>query len=174
MECAQCHDHPIDPKIKQKDFYEMAAFTDGLKGVRSDVAGMVGRNDDKQPKEVRDLGRMLRYAVYDFSITGGKKDKARIKLPADFKERGGKPGEYIDGGTPRFFGKGLSSRIGSKSTARESFANWVASPDNERFVKVIVNRLWKRTMGTALFEPVDNLNWAPSRRTPSCSTTWQH
>ncbi|MGI9240635.1 MAG: DUF1549 domain-containing protein, partial [Verrucomicrobiales bacterium] len=65
MECAQCHDHPIDAKIKQRDFYEIAAFTDGLRGVREDVGSMVGRNDDDKPREVRDLGRMLRYAVYD-------------------------------------------------------------------------------------------------------------
>ncbi len=26
IECAQCHDHPLEP-ITQKDFYQMAAFT---------------------------------------------------------------------------------------------------------------------------------------------------
>lgn len=158
MECAQCHDHPSDTKIKQRDFYEIAAFTDGLRGVREDVGSKVGRDDEDKPREVRDLGRVLRYAVYDFSIQGGKKDKAMIKLPYDYKGRKGDPNEWIDGGTPSFFGKGISSRISSKTNAREKFANWVASPDNERFVKVIVNRLWKRTMGTGLFEPVDNLN----------------
>ena len=158
MECAQCHDHPNDSKIKQIDFYEMAAFTDGLKSVRSDMAGKVGRNDNDRPREIRDLGRMLRYAVYDFSITGGKKDKATIKLPSDFKSRGGEPGEWIEGGTPRFFGKSLSDRISSKTDARGAFSDWVASPENDRFVKVIANRLWKRVMGTGLFEPVDDLN----------------
>lgn len=158
MECAQCHDHPFDTKIKQRDFYEMAAFTDGLKGVREDVGGRVGRDDEDKPKEVRDLGRMLRYAVYDFSISGGKKKEAMIKLPYDYKGRKGDPNEWIKGDTPSFFGKGLSHRIGSKTNARETFARWVVSPGNERFVKVITNRLWKRTMGTGLFEPVDNLN----------------
>ena len=167
MECAQCHDHPIDPKIKQRDFYEMAAFTNGMHGVRGDVASKVGRDDDDQPKEVRDLGRMLRYAVYDFSITGGK--EAKIKLPYDYKGRKGDPGEMIDGGAPRFFNKSLTKSIRSDSTARQKFAEWISSPDNERFAAVIANRLWKRTMGTGLYEPVDNLNSKGEESNPQLS-----
>ena len=157
MECAQCHDHPIDDKIKQMHFYEMAAFTNGLRGVKPKVAGMVGRDDEDQPREVRDLGRMLRYAVYDFSVEGGQ-EEAKIKLPYDFKGRGGDPNEMIDGKAPRFFGKSLTGSGRKNLDARAKFAAWVTSPDNERFVEVIVNRLWKRTMGTGLYEPVDNLN----------------
>lgn len=41
---------------------------------------------------------------------------------------------------------------------RERFAAFVTSPHNERFAKVIVNRLWKRYLGRGLVEPVHN--WA--------------
>lgn len=167
MECAQCHDHPFDPKIKQHDFYSMAAFTNGMHGVRGNVAGMVGRDDDDQPKEVRDLGRMLRYAVYDFSIEGGT--EAKIKLPYDYKGKKDKPGEMIEGGAPSFFNKRLNDSVKRNSTARAKFADWVTSSDNERFVSVIVNRLWKRTMGTGLYEPVDNLNSKGEEPNPQLS-----
>lgn len=35
LECAQCHDHPFD-KWKQMDFFEMAAFSNGMDGNRYD------------------------------------------------------------------------------------------------------------------------------------------
>ena len=35
------------------------------------------------------------------------------------------------------------------------FASWLTSRDNDRFNATIVNRMWKRVMGTAIFEPVD-------------------
>ena len=33
----------------------------------------------------------------------------------------------------------------------------MTAPGNPRFTKVIANRLWKKTMGVGLFEPVDDL-----------------
>ncbi|MFT4546891.1 MAG: hypothetical protein ACI8XO_000900 [Verrucomicrobiales bacterium] len=161
MECAQCHNHPNDPKVKQRDFYEISAYTDGLRGVKSKIAGQVGRGDEDKPKEVRDLGRMLRYAVYDFSIEDPKKEEANIKLPYDYDPKNGRgePNQWIDGRTPSYLGRGgIRARIKRDSTPRETFASWVTSKDNDRFAKVIVNRLWKRTMGTGIFEPVDDLN----------------
>jgi hypothetical protein len=41
---------------------------------------------------------------------------------------------------------------------RERFAALVTSPRNERFAQVFVNRLWKRSFGAGLVEPVDDWN----------------
>jgi hypothetical protein len=41
---------------------------------------------------------------------------------------------------------------------RERLAAQLTSPQNQRFAAVLVNRLWKRTMGLGLVEPVDD--WA--------------
>src|SRR5690606_27954534 len=38
-----------------------------------------------------------------------------------------------------------------------AFGEWLTSPENPRFTKVIVNRLWKRAFGLGLIEPVDDL-----------------
>ncbi len=39
---------------------------------------------------------------------------------------------------------------------REQLAAIMTSPRNERFAQVIVNRLWKRSLGWGLAEPVDD------------------
>ncbi|MFZ4767645.1 MAG: DUF1553 domain-containing protein, partial [Roseimicrobium sp.] len=44
------------------------------------------------------------------------------------------------------------------------FSQWLTSPENPRFTRVIANRLWKKVFGMALIEPLDELmdNSAPS------------
>ncbi len=49
---------------------------------------------------------------------------------------------------------GELSRAGSDT--RTQVAEFVTSPENERFAQVIVNRLWKRYLGQGLVEPVDD------------------
>ncbi len=43
-----------------------------------------------------------------------------------------------------------------KSDPREQFALALTSPHNDRFAKVLVNRLWRRYLGQGLIEPVDD------------------
>jgi hypothetical protein len=43
-----------------------------------------------------------------------------------------------------------------KSNSAERLAALVTSPSNDRFAKVIVNRLWKRYLGWGLVEPIDD------------------
>src|ERR1051325_10218319 len=40
---------------------------------------------------------------------------------------------------------------------REVLAEWVTSPDNPYFAKVIVNRVWADLMGRGIVDPVDDL-----------------
>ena len=169
IECAQCHNHPFDD-WKQMDFYEMAAFTEGIKGAKAHLSGALQKYEDEieaTDRELRDVARLVRYAVYDFSIadTG----KGTIKLPHDYKYRDASPGELVGGKT--LFGK--SVRVSTRSNrndpgeARQKFAAWLSSEDNPRFTKVIANRLWKRVMGTGLFEPLDNFSSASAPSNPA-------
>ena len=41
--------------------------------------------------------------------------------------------------------------------SRNAFAEWMTSPSNPRFTKVISNRLWKQVVGQGLIEPVDDI-----------------
>jgi len=46
---------------------------------------------------------------------------------------------------------------GKSKDSRRQLAEYVTSYTNDRFAKVVVNRLWKRYLGRGLFEPVDDL-----------------
>ena len=53
------------------------------------------------------------------------------------------------------FGKPVE--IPNDSDPRFSLAQWITSPDNPYFARVIVNRVWADIMGRGLVEPVDDL-----------------
>jgi hypothetical protein len=55
--------------------------------------------------------------------------------------------------SPAEFPDGVLRRPGD---SRERLAALITSPKNERFVQVIVNRLWQRYLGRGLVEPVDD------------------
>jgi len=154
IECAQCHDHPYD-KWKQLDFYEMSAFTHGLKtGNRDDRSKYAnekyqGKTNDEDPAR-RDLYRWLNDNIYDFGVSGN--GEGSIKLPMDFKGKGGKPDELVKA---RSVFPGASSGRREGDDARGKFAKWVTDPGNPRFTMLISNRMWKKVMGIGLFEPVD-------------------
>jgi Protein of unknown function (DUF1549)/Protein of unknown function (DUF1553) len=73
------------------------------------------------------------------------------KLPHDYQYANGKPHEVVQP-KPMF---GPSVSLGEKASPVEAFASWMTSPENPRFATVMANRLWKKVMGVALIEPVD-------------------
>jgi hypothetical protein len=52
---------------------------------------------------------------------------------------------------------GPALEIGPDSDPREALADWVVSPRNPYFAKVIVNRVWADLMGRGIVDPVDDL-----------------
>lgn len=162
IECAQCHDHPLQP-VTQKDFYQMAAFTFGVSNLASS-AGFSENNVRQWPEVRKKLDAMnadtgLRQSVSRtiaclkrLTTDTGKKltfpesyeyDKAVRKKPVPTQTLFGDPIQEITG------------------TPREAFAAWLTSPRNPRFAKNIANRLWKLVMGVALIEPVDSFSELP-------------
>lgn len=74
-----------------------------------------------------------------------------------------KPGEKIVAGWPfpDLVGTELPPEVIRNPTdSREKLAALITLPQNGRFAKVAVNRLWKRLMGWGLVEPVDDWNGA--------------
>jgi len=77
-----------------------------------------------------------------------------LTLPHDYQYDDAKPHDIVTPGT--MFGADISPSA-DPSARKTAYAEWLTSPENPRFTRVIVNRLWKRTFGHGLFEPVDDL-----------------
>jgi hypothetical protein len=77
-----------------------------------------------------------------------------LQLPHDYQYDNGSPHEVVIPGT--MFGPEIPS-LEDPTERKNAYADWLTSPDNPRFTRVIVNRLWKRAFGHGVFEPVDNL-----------------
>jgi len=154
MECSQCHDDPFEGPDRH-DFYELAAFTHGQGSVRQDLMKplwdeMVKGDGLRSPEY--GMAQVLWDRVYGMSLSGG--GAGRIELPADYQYRDGKPGEMVGAKTP--FGKGVRmSEKKDEGNGRAQLADWFVSKTGTQFAGNIANRLWKRVMGKAVYEPAD-------------------
>ncbi len=175
IECAQCHNHPFD-KWTQMDFYHLAAFTypqetnytgiaemDGAmdrhraamrqrealiaKGTPEEKAAATAESEQARwvGKALDDLGDFVRYSKVK------SLPRRQLELPRDYQYEDGKPGDRVPAST--LFGAAAAAGEGVDGVT--AFARWVTSPENPRFTKVIVNRMWKRAFGVGLIEPVD-------------------
>ncbi|MFD0893447.1 DUF1549 domain-containing protein [Luteolibacter ambystomatis] len=159
MECAQCHDNHASPdeKPERKDFYELAAFTNGQGELNQKLMqplwSELTRQDERRGPEYS-VAQVMWDRVYGMSLAGG--GSGRIALPQDYQAEyhNGKPGDLVGGRTP--FGKiVLMSDRRDENNGREKLADWVVSKTGPQFPSNIANRMWKRVMGKAVYEPVD-------------------
>lgn len=157
IECAQCHDHPFDVWT-QRDYYHLGAFTYGMnamsggrhisrpfveylkeQGVPREEIGKL--NDGYRPM----WDRVLTMTVVQLDTLP--------ELPHDYQYDDGKPGDVMEPQVPF----GPRPRIDPDTPLAVQYAQWVTSPENERFAQVVANRLWKRSFGVAVIEPLDEL-----------------
>ncbi len=186
MVCAQCHNHPFD-EWTQMDYYKLASFSYGMDtlrqppalaeaiqvlsqkqaGPRLDKKAFANLDRKEQEKLRREeqarqrkegdkrkqLARGMNQLASNFRNAAFGERAKDLKLPHDYQYDDAKPNDTVAPATP--FGKLVSAEDGKSPV--ETYANWMTSPENPRFTKVIANRLWKRVLGVGLFEPVDDL-----------------
>jgi hypothetical protein len=147
IQCAQCHDHPLD-KWKQLDFYGLAGFFSRL--AVTDGGSMNGKRRlviaEKSTGEVTFVpagearpGKKGTPVPPKFLNGVALEEPA---LPQGFKEPMVKAGQPLP--------KPLFSR-------KEKLAEWLTAPDNPFFAKAMANRLWGQFMVRGLYHPVDDL-----------------
>jgi hypothetical protein len=148
IQCAQCHDHPLD-KWTQLDFFGMAGFFARL-GV-ADGGVVQGKRRlviaEKSTGEVLFTGPVAKQRpgrkgtpVPPRFLGGDALEEPA--LPKEFKEPKVKAGQAPP--------KPLFSR-------KEKLVEWLTAADNPNFAKAIANRLWGQFMVRGLVHPVDDL-----------------
>lgn len=169
LECAQCHNHPFD-EWTQMDFFHMAAFSYGVNtrnqrgGKFQDLQREMSRNRDISQDERRNLQRAFQEISRPLrqTVTVSYDDKRVPQLPHDYQYDDAEPKQKIEAST--MFGK--EAKFDSPGARLQEYGKWMTSKENPRFTTVITNRLWKRAMGLALVEPVDEFmeSTAPSNK----------
>lgn len=164
IECAQCHDHPLEP-ITQKDFYQMTAFTFGVSNL-----GKPGGYSPANVKQWPELKAKLAALGNDKALFDSVSStiaplkrltmdtEMQLKYPETYSYDAALRGKPVEART--LFGDEAVITDGNR---RKAFAEWMTSPRNPRFARNIANRLWKRVMGTGLIEPVDSLSALPNQ-----------
>tara|TARA_B100000212_G_scaffold342604_1_gene331206 strand:+ start:10525 stop:12573 length:2049 start_codon:yes stop_codon:yes gene_type:complete len=161
LQCAMCHDHPFD-RWTQKEFYEMTAFTSGIGNVRINSAnkqvGALSRSISEDADSRAGLFNNWRNQIRDSLAFGIENNgTGQIKLPRDFAELNGKPGDTVYA-KAIFTPKPVFDPKASDPQSRTILAEWITSKDNPRFTTMIANRIWKQIFGAGLIEPIDTMS----------------
>jgi len=85
----------------------------------------------------------------------------QLRLPHDYQYSDAKPKSVV---TPATL---MPAPATSGELSPDACAAWMTSPQNPRFTKVIVNRLWKKLFGLALIEPLDELTDTSTAAVPA-------
>ncbi|MBI1372900.1 MAG: DUF1549 domain-containing protein [Phycisphaera sp.] len=153
--CAQCHDHPFD-KWTQYEFYQMAAFTNGVR-TRQKPSEKFDPRKFRDELAKSDLDNRGKQFLLNLTRTNsyGVAENAYLstKLPDNYKYDDAKPSSVVKPAT--IFGKNVTVKRGD--SLREAFADWMTAKDNPRFAMVIANRLWDRAFGVGVLPSVDDI-----------------
>ncbi len=128
LQCARCHDSPYH-STTQRDLFSLSA--------------MLQRKTVKVPASSR---------VPAAFFTSKKSRESLIKVTL-------KPGESVRPKWP-FAEQSVVDNaeidrlMRNPKDSRERLAALITAPQNKRFAKVMVNRIWKRLMGSGIVEPV--------------------
>ena len=159
LQCAQCHDHPYDKRIKQTDFTSFAAFwfttthrrnqTPGNPEISFDIASWPledlrgGRPQRTGGMDGMRPGQPLRLEGVQRAVRGSALDVPEAKFLL------GKPVKDVPG-----------------LDRRTLLAKWVTSKRNPWFAPAFANRLWAYFLGRGIVHPVDDFSTANKPTNP--------
>jgi hypothetical protein len=151
IQCAQCHDHPYDPRWKQEDFYGLVAYFSRTRARNQKVeaASMMTEADAEPAASMTPPPKNPRTLVL-FDAPRGQARMRKPKSESDVTVQ------------PRFLGRPLGERPGE--TRREAFARAVLESD--LFPKAMVARTWAQLFGQGVVDPWDDLGAENDARHP--------
>lgn len=127
MQCARCHDSPYH-STTQRDLYALSA--------------MLARKTVTVPATSR--------VPAGFFEKKGRESLIKVTLKPDEPVPPEWPFAAVTGAQD---GAAIDRLMDQPTDARERLAALVTAPENRRFARVYVNRLWKRFMGAGFVEP---------------------
>ena len=129
LQCARCHDSPYH-STTQRDLYSLAA--------------MLSRKSVTVPNTSR-------VPAAFFENQKVRKSLIQVTLEADQSVPARWPFAAITGVSD---GDSIDRLMQDRTDSRERLAALITTPQNKRFSRVIVNRIWKQLIGAGLVEPV--------------------
>jgi hypothetical protein len=127
LQCARCHNHPFD-RWTQDDYYAWASCFEGI------------------DYEILQNDRRDKFDQHEFV------GEQVVKVKADGLATNPRTGQQV---LPRLLGENWSFNP-SESDRYEVVAQWMTSPSNPWFARVMANWIFYHLMGKALVEPVDD------------------
>lgn len=181
MACARCHDHPFDPNFTRRDYYGFAAFFSQV-WVRQNHDFEFINNDRMEhlPTEARreyeEERRRWQQTVWNPMNEAQRRayreqhklEFAQVvyepRLELRFPHTDDAPGGDLV--RPRF-PDGTEAVLDDGADRRRALVRWLTGRRNDRFRKVIVNRIYYELMGYGFFEPLDDWNSNTELRDPA-------
>ena len=123
-------------------------------------------------KDLFSLAAMLKQGPQEVPASSSIPANANIKVGRRVKVTL-KPGEKVEPSFPfaaLVHGESNSGLARDAKNSREQLAAWITSPENERFAQVIVNRVWKRYLGTGFVDRVDD--WEDEKPSHPALLAW--
>ncbi len=128
LQCARCHNHPFDRWL-QDEYHDWSAVFTGI-----DYEVVKNERADKLDKH-EFVGEQIVLLKAPEPL-----ENPRTRGPA----------------TPRLLGSSPAAAAPAGDRL-EDLARWITAPENRRFARAQVNRIWFHVMGRGLVEPVDDL-----------------
>ena len=147
VQCAQCHDHPSAPEIKQAHYWGLVTAFNRSKNVNTNNGPGLSESAIGGFISYKNLSKVSAPAELTFlngkSFTGNK--------PKNGKKETDDPSKYLIPPTEK------NTLSQPKFSRREVLAS-AALTDNPRLAKAFVNRVWSMLIGRGIVHPVEEMS----------------